>query len=122
MGIIELVGVTDPFVRRQFKILSAKGMTVPGGEVCKRHLVRPANSGIHFMNLARKAVRWKPLGHCIGIQECSINPFRSRAKHTVKSDGIWHDASPFRCCCEALSSHKYIPGCQLKSFWRAPGH
>jgi hypothetical protein len=30
------------------------------------------------MNLARKSVRWKPLGHCVRIKERPIDSFRRR--------------------------------------------
>jgi hypothetical protein len=40
------------------------------------------------MNLAGKSIRWKPLGHCIGIKERPINSFWRRSQHSVKSDGV----------------------------------
>src|SRR5213594_1606846 len=47
-----------------------------------------------MMNFAGEPVRWKPLDHGIGIEECSIDFFRRRAQHAMKTNGICgHDCS-----------------------------
>jgi hypothetical protein len=49
------------------------------------------------VDLTGKAVRRKPFGHRISIQECFVDSFGRRAKYAVKSDGIClHDARLFR--------------------------
>ena len=85
--VVEFVRVTDALVRRQFEIGSSEGMALTGGEIGERHRVSAADFGVQVMNLARESVRWKPLGHCIGIEELSINFLRRRAEHPVESDG-----------------------------------
>src|SRR5690349_18135890 len=63
-------------------------MAVTCGEVREGHPVGAANSGIDLMDLTGEAVRWKPFGHCVGIEEGSINSFRCRTKYAVKSYGV----------------------------------
>jgi hypothetical protein len=59
------------------------------------------------MNLAGKTIRWKPLGHGIGVEERSINSFGGRPEHSVKPDLV-----RIICC------HKYL----LSQTGRAPNH
>jgi hypothetical protein len=44
------------------------------------------------MNLAREAVRRKPLGHGVGIEKCPIDPLGLATKNAVKTDGARHDS------------------------------
>src|SRR4029453_6453917 len=82
----------------QVKICSAEGVAVAGGEVREGHLVGTADLRIDMVNLARKAVRRKPLGHCLGIDECPIDLLRCRTEHPVKPDGAGgHDDFSLRC-------------------------
>jgi hypothetical protein len=81
----------------QFEICSAEGVAVAGGEVREGHLVRTADFRIYMVNLARKAVRRKPFGHCIWIEECAIEFLRRRTEHSVKPDGACgHEYFSFR--------------------------
>src|SRR6185436_12002874 len=50
IGIVELVGVTEQFVRLQFDVLATEGMALAGREVRKRHVVAAPNSRVDFMN------------------------------------------------------------------------
>src|SRR6266850_7890251 len=85
-------------MRHQFKILSAEGVAVACGEVREGHLVGTADCRIYMVNLAGKPVRRKPLGHCVWIQECPIDPLRRRTEHSVKPNGAGgHDYFSFRC-------------------------
>src|SRR5881628_2387352 len=40
-----------------------------------------------MMDGARKAIRRKPFGQCVSIEECPIDLLRGRAEHSVKPDG-----------------------------------
>jgi hypothetical protein len=81
----------------QFKILSSEGVAVACGEVREGHLVGTADLRIQMVNLARKAVGWKPFGHCVGIEECAIDFLGCRTEYSVKPDGACgHDYFSFR--------------------------
>ena len=109
--VVELARVADALVRRQFEIGSAKGVALAGGEIGKRHLLSAADFGLQAMNLARKSVRWKPLGHCVGIEERSINSLWCPPEYSVESDGVCvvccHDSL---CVLFALGSSLGIDG------------
>jgi hypothetical protein len=62
-------------------------MAVPRREVREGHFVGPADLGLDVMDLAREAVRRKPFGHRIAIEERSIDPLSWGTKHAVKFDG-----------------------------------
>src|SRR5688572_14481807 len=82
----------------QFKISSAEGVAVACGEVREGHLVGAADFRIYLVNLACKAVRRKPFGHCVWIEERAIDFLRRRTEHSVKPDGACgHDCFSFRC-------------------------
>src|SRR6266571_3524623 len=92
--VIEFVRVADALVRRKLDIGAAERVAFAGAEVSERHLVRSADLSLQVMNLAREPVRWKPLGHSIGIEERSINSLRCRPEHSMESDVVhivcWH--------------------------------
>jgi hypothetical protein len=97
VGIIELVRVTQAFVRHQFEVFASERVAVAGREVRERHLVRAANLGVDVVDTAGEAVRREPFGHCIGIEERAIHPLGRRPKHSVKLDtAIRHDVLAFR--------------------------
>ena len=96
-GRFETVRIDNPFEWHQLTILAAKRMTVACCEVRERHLVGATNCGIHVVNLAGETMWWKPLGHCVGVQERSVHTLGFCAKHAVKSDGsCGHDQFTFR--------------------------
>src|SRR4030095_4436481 len=84
-----------PRGRGRLEIASAEGMAFAGREIRERHLVAPADPGIHLVNLASKPVWRKPLGHCIGVEERPVYPLGSSSQHAVKSDG-GHGFRPLR--------------------------
>ncbi len=86
--VVELVRVAEEFVGLEFEILSAKGVALAGAEIGERHLVGSADFGVRLLDFAREAVRRKPLGHGVRIQERAIDPLRRRAEHSVKSNGV----------------------------------
>ena len=88
--VVECVRVADAFVRHQFEIGSTEGMTLLGGKIRERHPVATADTGIDLVNLAREAMRRKPLDHRIGIEKGPIDPLGSGAQHSVKFNGVWH--------------------------------
>src|SRR6266849_719883 len=51
-----------------------------------------------MVNLAGKALRWEPFGHCVGIEKRPIDSLRRSTEHTVKPDGVCgHDYFASRC-------------------------
>jgi hypothetical protein len=53
--------------------------------------------GIEVVNLAGEAVRRKPFGHRIGVEEGAIDSFSRGTEDAVKPDGIWgHDGLSFQ--------------------------
>src|SRR5512139_3333619 len=74
--VVELVRIADPFVRDEFEILAAKRVALFRGEIREGHPERAANRGIQVLNRAREAVRRKPLGYRIRIQESAIDTLR----------------------------------------------
>src|SRR5437773_995638 len=82
----------------QLEIRSAEGVAVARGEVREGHLVGTADFRIDMVNLAGKAVRRKPLGHCVWIEERPIDLLRRDTEHSVKPNGAGgHDYFSFRC-------------------------
>jgi hypothetical protein len=75
-------------VRLQFEIGSAEGVTLAGSEIGERHLVSAADFRIQMMNLAGESVRWKPLCHCVRVQERPINFLRRGPEHPVETDRV----------------------------------
>src|SRR4051812_8862806 len=86
--IVEDVRVANPFMRHEFEILDAKGVTLARAEIGKRHLERATNFGIHVMDLACKSIWRQPLYHSVRIKERPVNPFWCRTKRAMKSNGI----------------------------------
>jgi hypothetical protein len=82
-----MVRVANAFMWHQFEKASAERVSVACGEVRERHLVGAADFGIEVVNLARKAVWREPFGHCVWIEERSIDFLRRRTEHSVKLDG-----------------------------------
>src|SRR6185369_12393719 len=71
-------------------------MALPGAEVRERHLVGAADFGLEMMDLAGKPVWRKPFGHCVSVQERTIDFLRSRVEHAVKPDSVgWHSFRSF---------------------------
>src|SRR5262245_34470707 len=67
------------------------------------------------MNFTSEPVRWKPFDHGIGIEECSIDSFRRRAQHAMKTNGICgHDCSFQFGSCE--SHHRGLPFFRAATF------
>src|SRR2546425_2506597 len=95
--VVEFVRVANVFMWHQFKIFSAEGVAVACREVREGHSVGAADFGIYVVNLAREAVRRKPFGHCVCIEECSIDFLGRHTEHSVKPDSVGHQTSPFRC-------------------------
>src|SRR5512139_2773312 len=61
-----------------------------------------------MVNLAGETVRRQPFGHRVGVQECPIDLFGSRAQHTVETNGVCgHEVSPFegRCLISGLEAN-----------------
>src|SRR5437773_763924 len=82
----------------QLEIRSAEGVAVACGEVREGHLVGTTDFRVDMVNLAGKAVRRKPLGHCVWIEECAIDFLRRRTEHAVKPNGAGgHDHFSFQC-------------------------
>src|SRR6185436_14486785 len=95
--VVELVRVASAFMWHQLEICSAEGVAVAGGEVCERHPVGTADFGIEMVALAREAVRRKPFGHCVWIEERPIDFLGRRTEHTVEPDGVCrHMVSPLQ--------------------------
>src|SRR5204863_5094184 len=56
-----------------------------------------------MMNLAGKAIRREPFGHCVGIEKRPIDSLRRSTQHTVEPDDVCgHDYFASRCVCDAL--------------------
>src|SRR6266480_6939192 len=56
-----------------------------------------------MVNLAGKAIRWEPFGHCVGIEKRPIDSLRRSTQHTVEPDDVCgHDYFASRCVCDAL--------------------
>ena len=68
---------------------------MPSSEICERHLVGAADLRVQMVNLAREAVRWKPLGHRIRIKKRSIDLFGLRTNHAVEPNCICRCHTPF---------------------------
>src|SRR6266446_3241818 len=63
-------------------------MALARREIRERHSVSATDFGVHLVNLAGESVRWKPLGHRVGIEERAINSLQCGAEHAVKSNRI----------------------------------
>src|SRR4029077_19168165 len=96
------VYVANAFMRHQLEVPSSKGVTAACTKVREGHLVCTADSGIQMVNPAREAVRRKPLGHCVCVEERPIDLLGRRTEQPVKPDGICgHEFRSFRLCCNA---------------------
>src|SRR5881394_3749454 len=93
--VVELVGMANAFIRHELEIRAAEGVTGAGGEVREGHLVGAADLRIDMVNLAGEAVRRKPFGHGIGIEERPIHPLRDGPEHSVKPNGAGGHVAPF---------------------------
>jgi hypothetical protein len=70
-------------------------VTLAGREVGERHFEGAADLGVQVMDLGGESVRWKPLGHGIGVEECAIHFFGRRTKDPVQTNGTGgHDIIP----------------------------
>src|SRR4029453_8613546 len=87
--IVECVRVANAFMWPQLEKASAERVSGACGEIRERHLVGAADFGMEVVNLARKAVRREPFGHCVWIEERPIDFLRRRTGHSVKLDGCW---------------------------------
>src|SRR4051812_1372669 len=77
-------------------------MALASGEVSERHPVSAADCGLQMVDLSGKSIRRKPLGHCIGIEERSIDRFRFRTEYAMEPDRVAaHD--DFSCCDTSLN-------------------
>src|SRR4051812_26577566 len=47
-----------------------------------------------MMDRASKAVRWKPLGECVRLQECAIDLFRAGRQNPMQVYGTGHSVIP----------------------------
>src|SRR5215831_12950743 len=95
--VVECVCVANTFMRHQFEVPSSEGVTAARRKVREGHLVCTTDFGIQLVNLAREAVRRKPLDHCICIEERPIDLLGRRAEHSVMPDGICgHECFSFR--------------------------
>lgn len=65
-------------------------MALAGREIREGHAMTAADFCVHVMDLAGKAIRWKPFGHGVGIQKGTVNSFSGRAENTVESNCVWH--------------------------------
>src|SRR5258708_32974667 len=65
--VIEFIRVADMLVGRQFEIGSAERVALAGGEISERHSVSATHLGVEVVNLARKSVGGKQLGHGVRI-------------------------------------------------------
>jgi hypothetical protein len=73
-----------------------EGVALTRGEIREGHLVGAAGSGVEVVNLPGKAIRRKPLDHCVWIEECPIHSLRRRTEYSVKPDGTCrHDHFSF---------------------------
>src|SRR5262249_14936633 len=100
--VVECVCVANALMGHQFEVPSSEGVTAACRKVREGHLVCTADFGIQMVNLAREAVRRKPLGHCICIEERTIDRLGRRAEHSVKPDRIGgHEWLSFRVGCGA---------------------
>ena len=86
--VVEFVCVADAFVWRQFEIVSAEGVAMPGAEIGEGHPVATADLGLQVVDFAGEPVWRKPFCHGLGIQESPVDFLRPRAEYTVKADGI----------------------------------
>src|SRR5262249_36626701 len=86
--IVEVIRVAKALMRRQFEILASEGVAFARCEIGERHLERPADFGVHMMDLARKSIRRQPFHHGVRVEERSVNPVWCRTKHGMESDGI----------------------------------
>src|SRR2546422_1489871 len=86
--VVKSVRVADAFMWYEFKVLASERMTLARGEVRKRHLMCPADFGIHVVNLSSESVRRKPLAYRVWIKECSIHTLMRRTQDPVKPDSI----------------------------------
>jgi hypothetical protein len=90
--IVELVGVPNSLVGRQFEVLPAERVALACREVRERHLVRAANAGVDVVNLAGESVWGKPFDLRVRIEERSIDPLGLGPQDSVKADCAGHDA------------------------------
>src|SRR2546422_2435028 len=103
----------------QFEIFSAEGVAVAGREVREGNPVGAADFGIYVVNLAREAVRRKPFGHCVCIEECSIDFLGCRTEHSVKPDSVGHQTSPFDPP-HAFAAEDYVAARAMRQSWLGP--
>src|SRR6185295_5793633 len=93
--IVERVGVANALIRHELEIRPVEGVTGARGEVREGHLVRAADLRIDVVDLAGEAVRRKPFGHGVGIEERAIEPLRGGPEHSMKPNGAGGHVAPF---------------------------
>jgi hypothetical protein len=52
-------------------------------EIPERHLEGAAHLRVEVIDVARKSVRWQPLGNGVGFKESAIHALGRRAQHPV---------------------------------------
>src|SRR5207253_1062557 len=86
--VIEFVGVANPFVRSQFNVRPAEGMTLARREIRERHFVSAANLGVNLVHLSGESVWRKPFGHRVRIEKGLVNFFGCRSVNAVVSSRL----------------------------------
>src|SRR5262249_143680 len=82
-----LVGVAEPFVRRQFQVFAMERVAMARRKVAERHFERPADTRLEVVHLAREAIRRQPLAQRVGLEERPIDFLGLGTQDTVQADG-----------------------------------
>src|SRR5258708_5172824 len=98
--ILELVGVTQALVGDEFDILATERVALAVGEIPKGHPEGAAYFRVHVMHGAGVAIRRKPLGHRVRLEEGAIDLLGLRGQDSMESHGVGHDQSSS--CCTVL--------------------
>src|SRR5712692_4860843 len=86
--VVELVRVTDPFIRHELSVCAAESVAMAGAKIGERHPVAAADFRVHLVNLAGKSIRWQPLCHRLRIKKRAVNLLRLCPEHSMNADRI----------------------------------
>src|SRR5882672_1409292 len=93
VGILELVGVAQALVGDEFNILATERVALAIGEIAKGHPEGAAYFRVHVMHGAGVAIRRKPLGHGVRLEEGAIDLLWLRGQDSMETHGVGHGQS-----------------------------
>ncbi len=91
--IVENIGVAHEFVRHQFDIFAAEGVTVTVAELSEGHFESAADFRFKVEDFAQVTIRRQPASERVRIEKGFVNEFGLCFEHAMEMDGMSvHDA------------------------------